>query len=226
MAKCATAKGEASKEEILRAAMIEFAGHGLAGARTAEIANRAGVNIALLFYYFGSKVELYRAAVEAVLIAWSGSVVRALDGKDAAAKLDTRIRVLDYAAANFDFIAEEPMRASLIQGELSRRDPQAVKLIQKLAAKHIQPVFDRLRDTIQQGVDEGIFRAVDAEQIALSINGLIRFYFTSAPVVEVLIGRDPLAPAQLKQRRIEVLEQIDAVLAPKEGRTGKRGKSA
>jgi TetR/AcrR family transcriptional regulator len=51
---------ERTKAKILKAALVEFCAKGLAGARTAAIARRAGVNKRMLFYCFGSKEELYR----------------------------------------------------------------------------------------------------------------------------------------------------------------------
>src|ERR1700736_2866975 len=49
-----------TRENILRAAIAEFAAHGLQGARCAAIARRARVNKRMLFYCFGSKENLYR----------------------------------------------------------------------------------------------------------------------------------------------------------------------
>src|ERR1700710_1159537 len=51
---------------ILIAARDEFAQHGLAGARVDRIAERAGLNKRLLYYYFGSKDELFLAVLESV----------------------------------------------------------------------------------------------------------------------------------------------------------------
>jgi TetR/AcrR family transcriptional regulator len=55
-----------SRTRILDAALTEFAAHGLAGARTDRIAQSAGVNKALLYYYFDSKENLYVAALEMI----------------------------------------------------------------------------------------------------------------------------------------------------------------
>jgi len=49
-----------TRSRILDAALSEFAANGLAGARTEQIAQSAGVNKALLYYYFESKEKLYR----------------------------------------------------------------------------------------------------------------------------------------------------------------------
>src|SRR6185503_5003156 len=55
-----------ARGRILDAAERAFADHGMAGARVASIAAEAGVNKAMLYYYFGNKEELYEAVVERV----------------------------------------------------------------------------------------------------------------------------------------------------------------
>ena len=53
-----------TREEILRAAMAEFAGHGFGGARMGAIAERSGVDKKLIYYYFAGKDELFLAVLE------------------------------------------------------------------------------------------------------------------------------------------------------------------
>jgi len=60
------ARTEDSRSAILRAAIKLFAEEGEAGARTDTIARAAGVNKALLHYYFGTKEALYGAVLEEV----------------------------------------------------------------------------------------------------------------------------------------------------------------
>jgi len=54
----------ATQETILRAAMSEFAERGLGGARVDRIADRAGINKKLIYYYFGNKEKLFLAVLE------------------------------------------------------------------------------------------------------------------------------------------------------------------
>src|SRR5271154_1659323 len=54
---------EERREEILDAALVEFAERGLAGASTEEIARRAGISQPYVFRLFGTKKELFRAVV-------------------------------------------------------------------------------------------------------------------------------------------------------------------
>ena len=56
---------ERMRRRILEAATAEFAREGLAGARVDRIAARAGANKRMLYYYFGSKEDLFLAVLEA-----------------------------------------------------------------------------------------------------------------------------------------------------------------
>src|ERR1700730_10193304 len=69
---------EESRAAILQAAAKEFAEHGIAGARTDAIAREAGVNKALLYYYFRDKETLYGAVLDNVFGGLTQSIQEAL----------------------------------------------------------------------------------------------------------------------------------------------------
>ena len=60
-----TARGQRTLRKILDAALGEFARHGLSGARVERIAARANANKRMIYYYFGSKEDLFLAVLEA-----------------------------------------------------------------------------------------------------------------------------------------------------------------
>src|SRR5215475_4958492 len=72
---------EVTRGAILDAALREFAEKGMAGARTDAIAHGAGVNKALLYYYFGDKEQLYGAVLEGVFAELCGTLTAVL-GRD------------------------------------------------------------------------------------------------------------------------------------------------
>src|SRR5215468_5480103 len=86
---------EKTRAAILKAALEEFSQEGVSGARTDEIARRAGVNKALLYYYFNDKEGLYAAALEDVFSGLHAHVIPVLDAKD----LPPRKRLLQYIGA-------------------------------------------------------------------------------------------------------------------------------
>ena len=96
---------EKTRAAILKAALEEFAHEGVTGARTDEIARRAGVNKALLYYYFKDKEGLYAAALDQVFSGLHQRVAGVLERAD----LPPRERLLLYAQTHFDYIASSPV---------------------------------------------------------------------------------------------------------------------
>src|SRR5579884_1558143 len=107
---------EKTRAAILKAALEEFSHEGVTGARTDEIARRAGVNKALLYYYFKDKDGLYAAALEQVFSGLHDHVVPVLDD----VRVPAKQRLLNYVAAHFDYIASSPVYPRLVQREFMR----------------------------------------------------------------------------------------------------------
>src|SRR5260370_24244714 len=101
---------EKTRAAILKAALEEFAHEGVTGARTDEIARRAGVNKALLYYYFKDKDGLYAAALEQVFSGLSERVMAVLHPTE----LSPRQRLLGYVEAHFAYIAPAPFSPRLV----------------------------------------------------------------------------------------------------------------
>ena len=71
----------ARRDDVLDAAMVEFAEHGFAGASTEDIARRAGISQPYLFRLFGTKKELFKASVARCLRETLEMFQRAAEGK-------------------------------------------------------------------------------------------------------------------------------------------------
>ena len=71
----------ARRDDVLDAAMIEFADHGFEGASTEDIARRAGISQPYLFRLFGTKKELFKASVARCLRETLEVFQRAAEGK-------------------------------------------------------------------------------------------------------------------------------------------------
>src|SRR5215471_21041140 len=103
---------ELSRAAILKAAVREFAGEGVAGARTDAIARKAGVNKALLYYYFKDKEALYQAVLDEVFSGLRAAVEGALS-----LRLSPRERLIAYLRAHFDYIASNPLYSRIVHAE-------------------------------------------------------------------------------------------------------------
>jgi TetR/AcrR family transcriptional regulator len=198
---------EASRDAILQAALAEFAQEGLAGARVDAIAASAGVNKALLYYYFHDKESLYGAVLDRFFLRLTERVMSELD---AVAPLGERF--LRYTCAQFDCIAESPHHARLFQGELMSAGRGGSAHVTRIAERYIRPIAMRVMELIQQGTASGEFRKVDPVQFAPSIAAINVHYFVIAPVTRALFGRDPYAPEAIRERRAAVLDFVAAAL--------------
>jgi len=198
---------EASRDAILQAALAEFAQESLAGARMDAIAASAGVNKALLYYYFHDKEALYGAVLDRFFIRLTARVMSELDGP---APLGERL--LRYTCAHFDCVAESPHYARLFQGELMSAGRGSTPHLTRIAEQYIRPIAMRVSELLQQGTACGEFRNVDPLQFAPSIAAINVHYFVIAPVARMLFDRDPYAPEAIRQRRAAVLDFIAAAL--------------
>ncbi len=198
---------ERTRAAILDAAMAAFAQEGLAGARTDAIARAAGVNKALLYYYFRDKQSLYGAVLDRVFAGLGERISEALDRP-----LPPREKILTYAAAHFDYIASTPLYPRLVYRELMRASRRGSPQIRRLVQQYFRPTFVRVGAVVREGIASGDFRPVDPMQFLLSAVACIVFYFTSTPVLEAVTGEDPLAPERVAARRAAVLDFISAAL--------------
>jgi AcrR family transcriptional regulator len=96
-------------DRILQAALAEFSAHGPVGARTREIAERAGVNRQLIHYYFRDKAGLYEAVLARAAEEVASQLVRLpLVGLTAVERLR---RLL---LGQFEFLQRYPEHTSLL----------------------------------------------------------------------------------------------------------------
>jgi TetR/AcrR family transcriptional regulator len=200
---------EKTRAAILKAALEEFSHEGVTGARTDEIARRAGVNKALLYYYFKDKEGLYAAALERVFSGLHEKVMAVLSDDS----LSPRERLLKYVKAHFDYIASVPFYPRLVQREFMRSSGRTLTPVaSRILEKYGKPIYTRLRDLISHGIETGEFRKVDPMQTVTSILGMIVFYFISLPAQQVMTPGDPASPERIAARRAAVLDLVAPAL--------------
>jgi|SRR5277367_3323433 len=197
---------EESRAAILRAAVGEFAEHGIAGARTDAIARAARVNKALLYYYFKDKDALYEAVLDHVFSGLRARVMPVLDSK-----LPPREKILQYLGTYFDYIAANPRFPRVVQGEWLRSRVGAARM-QRIAKSYFRPIFEKLAGVLREGIAAGEFRAVNPLDFMPSIAAIIVSYFTAAPLMKTLMKLDPLSTERIRERRAFVLDFISAAL--------------
>jgi len=199
---------EASRNAILNAALAEFAQEGLAGARVDSIAEAAGVNKALLYYYFRDKDTLYAATLDRFFGPLHDRIMVVFEEPGSAGE-----RFLQYVKEHFDAIAESPHYARIFMGELMSASRGGTTHLDRIAAKYMKPTGKRVIALVEQGITAGEFRKVNPVQVLPSAIGAIVHYFLTAPLRERFLRDEPgLAMTTIEDRRAAVLDFIAAAL--------------
>lgn len=190
-----------TRSRILEAALTEFAAHGLAGARTEQIAAAAQVNKALLYYYFESKEKLYAATLEMV-----SSRVRDRSMAVFLREASPGERVLRAALDHFDRILTQREFQSLMQHEMIRMHKGEAGELPVLAKRIFGPLHAMLRSMVREGIASGELIEVEWLQIVLASLGGNVFYFLSAPVWRLIEPFEPFDTEVLRARRVALVE--------------------
>ena len=198
---------EASRNAILGAALAEFAQEGLAGARVDAIAEAAGVNKALLYYYFHDKETLYGATLENFFAPLHQRIMEVCDRQGPAGE-----RFLSYAREHFDSIAASPHHARIFMGELMSASRGGQTYLDRILTKYMLPIGLRVLALLQEGVDSGEFRPVDPAQFVPTAIGSIVHYFLTAPLRQRFLKLMPMPESSIDDRRVAVLDFIAAAL--------------
>jgi len=202
-----TERADQTRARILEAAIGEFSEHGLAGARTEQIAEAAGVNKALLYYYFRSKDDLYTAALEAVV-----EDVRAKGFAVLEADVPAGERFLGIVLNHFDRMYTNREFQSLMQQEMIRLHRGESNAMGPISEKLMRPLWARVQAVVNEGIAAGELIPAEWTQLIYAGLGANVFYFLSAPMTKWSQGFDPLEPAALAFRRKVAIEFLGQAL--------------
>lgn len=187
-------------QRILQSADALFCDRGFDGTSIRDVAQAAGVNKALVFYYFDSKDRLF----EQVVSRYYDEQRRVLiDAMDPTASLPDQIHEL--LDRYLDFITEHHRYARLIQHQVAsggRQDGAIGQGLTELLEWMVGALGPR-------AAAEGP-RA--AKHVYMTLSGAVINYFTYGPLMAEAWGGDPLGPTQLAERRAHIHWLADVLL--------------
>ncbi len=169
-----------TEEKIKNAARTVFHKKGFAAARTRDIAEEAGINLALLNYYFRSKEKLFNIVMLETFQSFFSTI--SIVFNDNGSTLEEKIK--KFAAEYIDLLFQEPEIPLFIMSEI-RNNP--VELLQKVDLKSVvfgSIFFDQYNEAIRLG------KIKDRHFLHFMMNfmGLIAFPFIAKPVLKEITG--------------------------------------
>jgi TetR/AcrR family transcriptional regulator len=189
-----------TEERILHAAHAVFLKRGTAGARMQEIAAEAGVNQALLHYYFRSKDRLARAAFERAAGQLLPAVIRVLASD---ASLEDKVeRIVDLEIGH---LSKAPYLPGYIISEITHHPARVPDLIAALTGMSADDVHLHIATVLQAQIDDGVrtgaLRPITPEDFIVNLMSLCIFPFAARPMISALLAMNGRAFEQFIRRR-------------------------
>jgi TetR/AcrR family transcriptional regulator len=193
---------ERTRRALLDAAEIEFAAKGLAGARVDVIAEESSANKRMLYYYFGSKEELYVAVLERAY-----GAMREREKELNLTHLEPLEAIQKLVEFKFDYYEENPRIIPLLAAE-NLQGGKYLKRSRRLRDMHMSLV-DMICKVLETGEKTGVIRpGIDPFQLYVSMSALSYFYFSNSATLSAAFGRQLESPAERKARRTHAVEVI------------------
>lgn len=197
-----------TQAEILAVAVREFADHGFHGARVERITKAAKCNSRMIYHYFGSKEQLYLAALDSVYAA-----IRNQESKlnfDTGDPVETARQLVEFT---FDYFADNATFVKMTRNEnlLNGKYIKRSHMIRNMS----QPLINAIDALIARGYASGAFRRrPDAVQLYLSIVALSAHHLNNAATLGTVVGQDLSDRAWQAERRQHALDLVLSYLAP------------
>lgn len=189
-----------TETRILDAAHAVFLRSGTAGARMQEIADEAGVNKALLHYYFRNKERLAAAVFERVARGLFSRV-----GQVATADMELEDKVRAIIAVYLDQFVETPYAPGYLICEMNQNPDRAEQLLQALGGPHSRtptiPILVKLGAQIQTRIQAGTMRPISPRQFMANLVSLCVFPFAARPMMCAVFRMDDVSFREFIEER-------------------------
>jgi AcrR family transcriptional regulator len=197
-----------TEEQILEAAKSVFLEKGMDGARMQEIANRAGINKALLHYYFRSKDKLFITIFRNLISNLFQQINLHLQNND-----DVFMFIEKFVTSYIAMLEQNIYLPNFILNEMHRNHENIVQIFE--SEKVIQNV-PKLEKMIQKSVEAGEIVPITAENLIVDMIGLCVFPVVGRPVIlNFLFHGDAEAHAKFMEGRKEhVISLVKQSLNP------------
>jgi AcrR family transcriptional regulator len=203
-----------TEARILEAARSVFVRRGTAGARMQEIAAEAGVNQALLHYYFRSKDQLSAAVFEQMAARLFPALLQTL-----ATDVPLFEKIDRIVALYHENLSKNPFLPGYVIAELQHHPERIQSLIGKVGGgdprQVILPVFVRLGEQIEAEVRAGRMRPIGPRQFVVNLVSLCIFPFAARPMLAMMLGLDDASfPGFIDERRQTLADFYRNALRP------------
>lgn len=198
-------KDRSTEEKIKDAARVVFHTKGFAATRTRDIAEAAGLNLALLNYYFRSKEKLFDIIMMETMMGFMGGMMFVFNDEESSFEEKVEKTVSSY----IDLLIKEPQIPLFIMNEL-QRNPAGLAGKLNIKSVLLNSVFAR---QYQEAMNRRGGEPLHIMQFVMSLMGLLVFPFMGRPMLKIIGDlNDEKFVTMMKERKKLVPVWIEAIL--------------
>ena len=189
-----------TETKIKEAAKRVFLANGYEGTKTRQIAEEAGVNMALVNYYFRSKEQLFKAIYMETFASFFGTMIQLLNE---ATPLEVKVwKIVDKYT---DFLIDNPLMPQFVLAEFGKN---AATLFNELDIKSVLKSA-QLSQQLRNEAEAGNIRVIGPFDFVIMLMGNIAFPFIARPVISYVGDLDDMGfRAFVESRKTMVPEMI------------------
>ena len=176
-----TENDKLTEEKIFEAATEVFVEKGMDGARMQDIANQAGINKALLHYYYRTKEKLFTSVFEIIARKVFAKFAPVFDEN---LSLEDKIRF--FFKAHIAFLQDNPRLPGFILNEVNRH-PDRIRKI--LSSVDFESFFMKLYEQHKDEFQKYNITPVTLPQIMVSMAAISVFPFAAKGILEGILGK-------------------------------------
>ncbi len=170
-----------TEEKIFEAATDVFMDKGMDGARMQDIASHAGINKALLHYYYRTKDQLFNAVFEMIARKVFKKFAPVFDEK---LTLEEKIRF--FFKEHITFLQENPKLPAFVLTEINRNPARIKKLLKNI---HIETLWQKLYEQHKSELVKYNITEETLPQLIVSIAALSVFPFAARGIIEGILDK-------------------------------------
>jgi len=197
---------DSTEQRIFEAARDVFIQKGMEGAKMQEIADRAGLNKALLHYYYRSKEKLFEMVARSIINRAIPIIRKTIESDE-----PLHQKIAGFIDFYINLINHNPFVPLFIISEMNKHPDSFFEKIMPIGVPKPQIFLKQ----VEEAIERGEIKPIKPEHLLINVVSMCVFPFLGKPMLRIVLAMDPAELKQFYEERTEVVKQfVFAALRP------------
>jgi TetR/AcrR family transcriptional regulator len=210
-----------SREKIIAAATAVFAEKGKHGARMEEIAAKAEINRAMLYYYYSTREFLYQEVLQVAVTTIFSRAYAEIEQIIADESSDLREKLHKIIGCYFDTFCKDKTTTKIMLDAIANEPQELENVLNRIKSSQTMKIPLKMLTFLEEGMAKKVFRSINPRQFLVSMVAMALFYFIGKPVIKVFFDLQPEEEeAFVRERREAIIDLISCGIFTNETERG------